>query len=98
MAVVSGVGYPRARALSPPYHDVHRVVTNLDVLDFGGTGHAPRLPHTHPGVCVDEVLAATSFRLDAAETRPTREPTGEELALLRDLLDPKSLRDKEVSS
>ncbi|MFI5612166.1 CoA-transferase subunit beta [Amycolatopsis sp. NPDC051903] len=96
--VVSGVGYPRAHALSLPYHDVHRVVTNLGVLDFGGAGHAPRLLHTHPGVSVDEVLAATSFPLDTAHTRPTREPTGEELALLREVLDPKSLRDKEVPS
>ncbi|HWD04910.1 MAG TPA: CoA-transferase [Amycolatopsis sp.] len=92
--VVSGVGF--ARAISQPYHDVHRVVTNLGVLDFGGPDHAPRLLATHPGILIDEVLAATSFPLDTADTRPTRDPTGEELTLLREVLDPKSLRDREV--
>ena len=35
--LVSGVGYDRADRRVGPFHDVHRVVTNLAVLDFGGT-------------------------------------------------------------
>ncbi|MEW2504525.1 MULTISPECIES: CoA-transferase [unclassified Amycolatopsis] len=94
--VVSGVGYARADSL--PYHDVYRVVTNLGVLDFGGTGHAPRLLSVHPGVSVEDVTAATSFPLDTTGTDRTRAPSDHELHLIREVLDPKSLRDKEVPS
>ncbi|MEV4597421.1 CoA-transferase [Amycolatopsis sp. NPDC049253] len=94
--VVSGVGYARAGSL--PYHDVYRVVTNLGVLDFGGAGHSPRLLWVHPGVSVEEVTAATSFPLDTSGTARTRAPGDDELRLLREVLDPKSLRDKEVPS
>jgi hypothetical protein len=45
---------------------------------------------------VDEVTDATSFTLDTSITIETRQPTQEELRLLREVLDPKSLRDKEV--
>ncbi|WP_326837878.1 CoA-transferase [Amycolatopsis rhabdoformis] len=92
--VVSGVGYAPANSL--PYHDVYRVVTNLGVLDFGGPDHAPRLLSTHPGVSVEEVEAATSFPLDTSITEPTRPPTDAEHRLIREVLDPKSLRGQEV--
>jgi acyl CoA:acetate/3-ketoacid CoA transferase beta subunit len=96
--VVSGVGFERAREAAQRFHDVHRVVTNLGVLDFGGAGHAPRLLSVHPGVAVDDVTAATSFALDTGATTETRRPTDDELRLLREVLDPKSLRNKEVPS
>jgi acyl CoA:acetate/3-ketoacid CoA transferase beta subunit len=94
--VVSGVGFARAREAGLRYHDVHRVVTNLGVLDFGGTDHAPRLLSVHPGVSVDEVLEATSFPLITDDVTETRLPTEPELLLIRGSLDPKALRDKEV--
>lgn len=94
--VVCGVGFDRAREAELRFHDVFRVVTNLGVLDFGGTDHAPRLLSTHPGVSVDEVADATSFALDTSVTVETRTPTEHELRLLREVLDPDSLRDKEV--
>ena len=51
----------------------------------------------HPGVSVDEVLAATGFPLVVPPgVPPTRTPTGAELALLRDRLDPEGLREKEI--
>ncbi|WP_020671813.1 CoA-transferase subunit beta [Amycolatopsis nigrescens] len=99
--VVSGVGYDRAEQAGPSawrFHDLHRVVTNLGVLDFGGAGHAMRLLSVHPGVTVAEVTEATSFELDTSRTTETRAPTAEELRLLRTVVDPKSLRDKEVPS
>ncbi|MEV0073593.1 CoA-transferase [Amycolatopsis sp. NPDC050768] len=94
--VVSGVGY--ARAASLPYHDVYRVVTNLGLLDFGGADHAPRLLSVHPGVSVEDATAATSFPLDTSGTGQTRAPGDDELRLIREVLDPKFLRDKEVPS
>jgi acyl CoA:acetate/3-ketoacid CoA transferase beta subunit len=90
---VSGVGYDRAVG---PHHDVHRVVTNLAVLDFAGPDHAMRIASVHPGVTVEQVQAATGFALVADDVATTREPTDDELNLLRQVLDPKGYREKEV--
>jgi acyl CoA:acetate/3-ketoacid CoA transferase beta subunit len=93
--VVSGVGFARAREAGVArFHDLHRVVTNLGVLDLRADGI--RLLSVHPGVSVDEVVANTSFELDTADVPETRLPTAGELHLIRVVLDPKSLRDKEV--
>ncbi|MET8851462.1 CoA-transferase [Amycolatopsis sp. NPDC004625] len=97
--VVSGVGYDNAAKAGPSaqrYHDVHRVVSNLGVFDFGGPDHTMRAVSLHPGVTRDEVTAATTFELDFTGTGTTREPTDGELRLVREVVDPKSLRDKEV--
>ena len=98
--VVSGVGRRRAEEAGPSatrFHGVHRVVTNLCVLDFGGPGHTMRLVSVHPGVAVDEVRAASGCEIHAdGEVPETRTPTLEELVLVREVLDPKALRDREV--
>ncbi|UOX92529.1 CoA-transferase [Amycolatopsis sp. FBCC-B4732] len=97
--VVSGVGYDNAAKAGPSaekYHDVHRVVTNLGVFGFGTPDHSMRAVSLHPGVTRDEVAAATTFEIDFSETGTSREPTAEELRLIRDVLDPKNFRDKEV--
>lgn len=91
--VVSGVGYDRAVG---PFHDVHRVVTNLAVLDFATPDRSMRIVSAHPGVSVDEVRRQTSFPLVAEEVTETRLPTGEELDLIRTRLDPHGTRDGEV--
>lgn len=99
--VVSGVGYDNARKAGPSasrFHDVHRVVTNLAVLDFDTPDHSMRLRSVHPGVGVEEVLAQTSFPLDTSAVTETRLPDDEELRLIREVVDPKSMRDKEVPS
>ena len=50
-----------------------------------------------PGVTVDEVVEATGFELDVPADVPTsREPTMEELIVIREVLDPKGMRFKEV--
>jgi acyl CoA:acetate/3-ketoacid CoA transferase beta subunit len=97
--VVSGVGYDRAAKLGrgSRFHEIRRVVSNLGVFDFATADHAMRLLSTHPGVTVDEVRAATRFPLAVAgEVPTTREPTAEELRIVRDVLDPANLRDREV--
>ena len=72
---------------------IARVITDLAVLDFGGSGHAARLLTLHPGVGVDQVVAATGFPLEiGAQTPVTAPPTTEQLALIRDRLDPNNLR------
>ncbi|WP_103335857.1 CoA-transferase subunit beta [Amycolatopsis sp. CA-126428] len=97
--VVSGVGYDSAAKAGPSaekYHDVHRVVSNLGVFDFATPDHAMRAVSLHPGVTPDEVTATTTFAVDLSTVETSREPTAEELRLIREVLDPKSLRDKEV--
>ncbi|CAM5404441.1 CoA-transferase [Streptomyces avidinii] len=96
--MVSGVGYDRAGAAGVTrYHRLPRVVSDLGVFDFAGPGHSMRLASVHPGVTVEQVRAATGFELAAADEVPyTREPTAEELRLIREVIDPKGLRDREV--
>ncbi|MCK7628205.1 CoA-transferase [Streptomyces sp. RS10V-4] len=98
--MVCGVGYDRAAAAGPSatrYHRIPRVVSNLGVFDFATPDHRMRLVSLHPGVTVGEVRDATGFALALPdEVAYTREPTGEELRLIREVLDPRGLRDREV--
>jgi acyl CoA:acetate/3-ketoacid CoA transferase beta subunit len=98
--VVSGVGYDRARDLGPDasrFHQLGRVVTNLCVCDFETDDGRMRLRSVHPGVEVDEVVAATGFELARnGEVPTTRMPTDDELHWIRDVIDPNALREDEV--
>ena len=100
--VVSGVGYARAASAGAPatrFHEIRHVVSNLGVFDFETPEHTMRLRSVHPGVSVDEIVESTGFSLVIPPDVPeTRLPTPEELGLLRDVLDPKGLRDREVKS
>ncbi|MFC9761450.1 cholesterol ring-cleaving hydrolase subunit IpdB [Rhodococcus jostii] len=98
--IVSGVGYDQIDPENPAYrfHHLHRVVSNLGVFDFGGPDHTFRALSLHPGVTADQVADNTSFEVAGlADAGVTREPTDEELRLIREVLDPRSLRDREVS-
>lgn len=99
--VVTGIGYDRAAELGPEaarFHRIRRVVSNLATFDFETPEHTMRLRSVHPGVTVDEVVAATGFELDLPDRVPeTRAPTAEELLLIRDVLDPHDLRSEEVA-
>lgn len=98
--VVTGVGWDRAAAAGPAaleFFDLRRVVTNLCVLDFGGTDHRMRLRSVHPGVTVDEVTEATGFSLELpADVEESRAPTEEELRLIREVIDPTGQRHVEL--
>ena len=98
--VVSGVGPKLAREAgrgAERFNDIHRIVSNLAVFDVGGADDTLRLLSVHPGASVDEVREATGFDLDVPADVPiTREPTMEEQILIREVLDPKGLRFKEV--
>lgn len=94
--MASGVGYDPERwgaGVNREYHDLHRVITNLAVLDFEGPEHAMRIRSLHPGVSVEQVQKQTSFRLAVAgDVRATRVPSREELRLIGEVLDPHNLR------
>ncbi len=97
--VVSGIGYDKVDDDNPAFGfvDVRGVVTNLGVFDFGGPDHQMRAVSLHPGISPDDVREATSFEVHGlADAGQTRLATPDELALIRDVIDPKGLRDKEV--
>ena len=95
--MICGVGYDHAAGAR--YHRVPRVVSDLGVFDFATPDHAMRLASLHPGVTVEQVREATGFDLDVPdEVPPTREPTAEELRLIREVIDPGGTRAGEVRS
>jgi acyl CoA:acetate/3-ketoacid CoA transferase beta subunit len=99
--VVSGVGYDAIDPDNPAYKylNVHRVVSNLGVFDFGGPSHAMRAVTLHPGVSADEVIANTTFEIvGLADAGTTRLPNPEELQLIREVIDPRGFRNKEVAA
>jgi acyl CoA:acetate/3-ketoacid CoA transferase beta subunit len=98
--IVSGIGWDKVDPGNPAFRftNVYRVVSNLGVFDFGGPGHTMRAVSLHPGVDPDEVASNTSFEVHDLDTaKRTRLATVDELALIRERIDPKALRDKEVT-
>ncbi|MDT0201619.1 CoA-transferase [Nocardioides sp. AE5] len=98
--IVSGVGPKRAKQAGPAaakFNDIHRIVSNLGVFDVKGPDDTVRLLSVHPGVSVEEVVEATGFDLHIeADVPTTREPDASELMIIRNVLDPKNIRDREV--
>ena len=96
--IVSGIGWDKVDPDNPAYRfvNVHRVVSNLGVFDFGGPDHTMRAVSLHPGVTPDDVRENTSFEVHGLDEAPrSRLATGDELEIIG-RIDPKALRDKEV--
>jgi hypothetical protein len=67
------------------------------VFDFNGPNHEMQALSLHPGVSAEDVASNTSFEVHGlADAVDTRLPTDEELRIIREVIDPKSFRDKEV--
>ncbi|MCL2581330.1 MAG: CoA-transferase [Streptosporangiales bacterium] len=102
--IVSGVGYDKRTWLGlngSRFLDLRRVVTDLGVYDFRGPEHQMRLVSVHPGVTVEQAKEAAGFELalpEGGDVPETRQPTAEELRVIREVLDPRALRDKEVTA
>ena len=98
--LVAGVGYDSAAKAGPAatrYQQLRRVVSNLATLDWDPDSRRMRLLSVHPGVSLDEVIAATGFDLVIPDDVPaTREPTEAELTLIREVIDPAGARYQEV--
>ncbi|MGW6333690.1 CoA-transferase subunit beta [Nocardia rhamnosiphila] len=97
--IVAGVGYDKVDPDNPAFrfHHLHRVVSNLGVFDFNGPDHTMRALSLHPGVTAGEVAENTSFEIaDLGTAEESRLPTTEELRIIREVLDPKKIRDREV--
>lgn len=97
--MVSGVGNDRAAAAGSVlrYHHLGVVVTNLCVFDYDDSGRI-RVRSIHPGVSPQEVREQTGFEIDASDAPLTRVPDAEELRLIREIIDPRGLRAREVSN
>ncbi|MCX5334878.1 MULTISPECIES: CoA-transferase subunit beta [unclassified Streptomyces] len=94
--LVCGVGYDHAAGAR--FHRIPRVVSDLGVFDFATPDHSMRLASLHPGVSVEQVAEATGFALNIPDEVPyTREPTADELELIREVLDPAGIRSREVA-
>jgi acyl CoA:acetate/3-ketoacid CoA transferase beta subunit len=91
--MVSGIGYDR----TPPCQEIRLVVSDKAVLDFDTPDRSMRLRSVHPGVSVDQVRELTGFALTVpTDVAVTPEPTGAELALIRERLDPAGQRESEL--
>ncbi len=93
--MVCSVGYNLAR-LPKGYSfadiDIHRVVTNLCVMDFGGPNKQMRVLSLHPGVELDQVQDNTGFELAVDnQLTVTAEPTAQQMTLIQQL-DPANWR------
>ena len=88
--MVSGIGSDRGG------HGIPAVVTNLAVLDFATPDRTMAIRSVHPGVTVDDVVAASGFDLTVPADVPTsRGPSTDEASAI-ELLDPNGLRYREV--
>lgn len=98
--VVTGVGPSRARTEGAARHqDLRRIVTDLAVLDFTGPDGTVALTSIHPGVTIRQVADTTGFDLHIpADVPETRQPTEQELRIVREQLDPRGIRDREVTA
>jgi glutaconate CoA-transferase subunit B len=89
----TGVGYltggdSRERA-GIPGGGPEAVITDKAVLDFEPESKVMRLRSCHPGVTVEQIRAATGFRLVEPKQIPeTEPPTAKELELIRTRIDP----------
>ncbi|MGH3245595.1 MAG: CoA-transferase subunit beta [Trebonia sp.] len=98
--MVAGVGWDSGAKAGPAatrYMRLRRVVSNLAAFDWDPDSRRMRLRSLHPGVSLDEVVAATGFDLVIGADVPTsRAPTAQELRLIREVIDPQGLRYREV--
>ena len=92
---VSGLGYNRPGI--GRFHHLPRVVSNLGVFDFATADHRMQLVSLHPGVELQTVLDNTGFELGVPHTiAVTPSPDGEQLRLIREVIDPGNARSREV--
>jgi glutaconate CoA-transferase, subunit B len=67
------------------------VVTNLGVLKFDETTKEMVLAEYYPGISIESIEENTGFPLKTSSAREATPPTGEELRILREEVDPQRL-------
>ena len=89
--MVSSMGY-KNHELSNGKFEIKLVVTNLGIFDFKGVNNALQLLSLHPGVSVNDVVSNTGFDVTIKSEEVTPMPSDEDLALIREILDPQGIR------
>ncbi len=85
---LTGPGAREAAGL-PPNTGPWKVISTLAVMGFDPVSKRMRVDSLHPGVTQEDVVANTGFDLLFADPVPvTKEPTSEELVILREQVDP----------
>ncbi|MBA4389897.1 MAG: ketoacid-CoA transferase [Syntrophus sp. (in: bacteria)] len=67
------------------------VVTDLGVMKFDPDTKAMYLAEYYPGVTIEQIRENTGFALDTSKAQEAKEPTNEELRILREEVDPQRL-------
>jgi glutaconate CoA-transferase subunit B len=82
----------REKAGLPRNTGPYRVITQLGVMGFDPESKRMTLISTHPSISVKDVVDNTGFKLIIPDNVPTTDmPSGEELRLLREELDPNKI-------
>ena len=86
--------------IEPLGKGVTRVITDLGILARSGVGEELQLVAVHPGVTVDQVQEATGFELllPEGDVPVTPRPTVEQVRLIREVIDPDEMRQREFRS
>lgn len=94
---ISGVGFPEGKPSICGGSGPQCVITNLAYLDFNESNKRMKVRSIHPGVDIDTVKASTKFELEIDNNlKETVPPTAKEIKLLRNKVDPLSIRKLEV--
>ena len=85
---LSGKGAREAAGL-PPGTGPYKVITNLCVMGFDEETSQMKVESTHPGITRDDIIKNTGFELLwDHDVKESLAPTGEELRILREEVDP----------
>ena len=88
---LTGPGAREAAGL-PPGTGPYRVISTLALMGFDMESKRMRVEALHPGVSKEDVVANTGFEMLFVDPLPvTAPPTDEELAILRNEIDPQRL-------
>lgn len=94
---ISGVGFPDGKHSVCGGAGPQCVITNLAYLDFDETSKKMRLASNHPGVDVESIKESTGFDLIISKNiKETKPPSIREIKLLREKVDPLSIRKLEA--
>ena len=93
---LSGLGHNPIRKMG---HGPQYLVTDLGQFDFKSDSGSLRLTSIHPGVKIPRIEARTGFDIDIIPNiQETKQPTEEEIRLLREEIDPFGIRRLEMLS
>ncbi len=96
---ISGVGFPDGKPSICGGVGPQCIITNLAYLDFDEKSKRMRVASIHPGINIETVKNSTGFDLIIPDNvKETKPPTAKEIKILREKVDPLSIRKLEILS